>query len=65
MRDVEKPGVLTRPIVLGHDAGRIVNGHLIAGEGHHLRAKRDMRFEKCRLVERCFGEAVCHGVRPT
>ena len=42
VRDVEDADVLAHRAVLAVDAGRIGNGHLEAGERHHLGAERDV-----------------------
>ena len=57
VRDVEDAGVGANRLVLGDDA-LVLDGHLVAGEGHHPRAERDVA-----LVERRAQERRVHGPR--
>ena len=50
VRDVEEPGVLARPAMLGEDA-LVLHRHRITGEWHHARAELDMQG-----IERCAAE---------
>ena len=43
MGDVEQPGRLARMAMLGQDAGRIMDRHVVAGEGRHARAELDVQ----------------------
>ena len=50
MRDVEKPCAGARMQMFLDDAGRVLHRHLVAREGHHLGAERDMqRVQRRRL----------------
>ena len=40
--DIEDPGMLANRLVLGEDARGILDRHLPAGKGHHLRAEGDV-----------------------
>ncbi len=51
---VEEASALARPLVLAHDAERVLNRHVVAGERRHARAKRDVH-----RVERGKGEVFC------
>src|SRR3954449_10442099 len=53
VRDVEEPGVLARPEMLGEDAGLILHRHVVAGKRHHPRVERQVLGMERRL-ERWF-----------
>ena len=57
VRDVERAGVRPDGPVLG-DHALVLHGHLVAGEGHHARAERDVARVQRRAQERRF-----HGQR--
>ena len=57
VRDVERAGVGSNRLVLGDDA-LVLDGHLVAGEGNHARAERDVALVERRAQERRF-----HGKR--
>jgi hypothetical protein len=52
--DVEESAVLADGVVLGGDAGGILDGHLEAGEGDHLGAECDVDVVKGGLLEHGF-----------
>ena len=52
VRDVEQSRRRAGMQMFFQDSGRILNGHLIARERHHLRAARHMQRMKRRLQER-------------
>ncbi len=54
MRHVEETGLFARPVMLGEDAGRILDRHRIAREGHHAGAERAMERRE-RRFEQGFG----------
>ena len=58
MRNIEQPGRFAGVEVLGEDAGRILDRHVVAGEGPHARAKLDMQSMERRLQDRGFGHAL-------
>ncbi len=52
----KRPADCTRVLVLGDDAGGILHGHRVAGEGHHARAKRAMlRVQRSHTQRFCLG----------
>ena len=57
VRDVERSRVGSNGPVLGDDA-LVLDGHLVAGEGHHARTERDVALVERRAQERRF-----HGPR--
>ena len=62
MRDVEEPGMLPRPVVFREDAGRVLHRHIVAREGHHAGARRDMLRMKRGLQKRLIrGGRLGHG----
>jgi hypothetical protein len=54
MRNIEQPGALARPAVLGQGAF-VLHRHGIAGEGDHAPAKLFMSGVKRRALQRCIG----------
>ena len=51
MRNVEQSGMLAGVLMLRDDPGRILDRHLVTGEGHHFRAQLAMQVrERCALV---------------
>jgi hypothetical protein len=58
VRDVEQAGLGPRVLVLPEDAQRVLDGHLVAGERHHLGAQRHVQRVKRRAVERLVGSRV-------
>ena len=55
VRDVERAGIAPNGLVLLDDA-LVLDGHLVAGEGHHARAERDVAIEERRAHQRRFHE---------
>ena len=60
VRDVEQRRRLAALAMLGHDAGRIRDRHVVAGERHHLRAELDVQRMQRRLQHRGGGSGVGH-----
>ena len=56
VRDVEGAGVAANGLVLLDDA-LVLDGHLVAGEGHDPRAERDVAIEERRAPQRRFHES--------
>src|SRR5690606_16233992 len=63
VRDVEQTGARAHGLVLGDDAGRILNGHFEAGERHELRAGLPVLLEKRGALE-FLGHAALHSAQP-
>ena len=66
VRDVEQGGGGAAMLVLGQDAGRVLDRHLPAGERHHLAAQLAMEIEQRRapgLAQRA-GTSPTHGPAP-
>ena len=55
VRDVERARVRSHRLVLLDDA-RVLDGHLVAGEGHHARPEGDVAIEERRAPQRRFHE---------
>src|SRR5438105_5913338 len=62
VRDVEQPASLAHCLVLGRDSGRVLDRHLVAGEGDDLGAEGAMYVVEGRALERPEGCRVGHAL---
>ncbi len=52
--DIEQAGCMARVLVFGHDPGRVLNRHAVAGKRHHARAEFQMQ-----VVQGCAEQGFC------
>ena len=60
--NIEQARMLAGPVVLGHDAGGVLDRHVIAGERHHARAKGNMLGMKGGLQRLVGVDRLGHGI---